>query len=69
MWLQPVPVGSTSGWSSAHPSSYVLPAGERLPLHLGGAGKIFQAALVRVRRELIRKYVTDLELLHLLRAE
>ncbi|MCV7173728.1 IclR family transcriptional regulator [Mycobacterium manitobense] len=30
---------------SANPLSYVLPVGERLPLHLGGAGKIFLAEL------------------------
>lgn len=30
---------------SENPLSYVLPVGERLPLHLGGAGKIFLAEL------------------------
>ncbi|MCF6390206.1 IclR family transcriptional regulator [Mycobacterium sp. MBM] len=30
---------------SENPLSYVLPVGERLPLHLGGAGKVFLAGL------------------------
>ncbi len=30
---------------SEHPLSYVLPVGERLPLHLGGAGKMFLAEM------------------------
>ncbi|MBT1191230.1 MULTISPECIES: IclR family transcriptional regulator [Rhodococcoides] len=30
---------------SENPLSYVLPVGERLPLHLGGAGKMFLAGL------------------------
>lgn len=32
---------------SESPLSYVLPVGERLPLHLGGAGKIFLAEMAR----------------------
>ncbi|WP_255374757.1 IclR family transcriptional regulator [Mycobacterium sp. NAZ190054] len=32
---------------SANPLSYVLPVGERLPLHLGGAGKIMLAEMPR----------------------
>jgi IclR family acetate operon transcriptional repressor len=30
---------------SEHPLSYILPVGERLPLHIGGAGKIFLAEM------------------------
>lgn len=36
---------------SEHPLSYVLPVGERLPLHLGGAGRIFLADMSPDERE------------------
>ncbi len=38
---------------SENPLSYVLPVGERLPLHLGGAGKIFLADLAAEEVDLI----------------
>ncbi|AQT81579.1 IclR family transcriptional regulator [Mycolicibacterium litorale] len=44
---------------SEHPLSYVLPVGERLPLHLGGAGKIFLAEMSNDERTLALADVAD----------
>lgn len=47
---------------SAHPLSYVLPVGERLPLHLGGAGRIFLADMAVEERERVLAGVDDVRL-------
>ncbi|TRW88429.1 IclR family transcriptional regulator [Mycolicibacterium sp. 018/SC-01/001] len=47
---------------SANPLSYVLPVGERLPLHLGGAGKIFLAELDPAERERALEGVVEVRL-------
>ncbi|AMY20278.1 MULTISPECIES: IclR family transcriptional regulator [Nocardiaceae] len=47
---------------SDNPLSYVLPVGERLPLHLGGAGKVLLAGMDADRRDLVLSSITEVPL-------